>query len=263
MRKFQRIPNQISQHRFQHVHVSAQAHPFRNLRAQRDAFLLSDGAEQADDVLTELAETHILRLEFDAALLNARPCQQIFQQFAEVLRRRCLQGDQLFQLVNVVEVKQFFSGLRQFIQRMHRPAQIMRDDGKKGVFGGVQFLQLPLLTPQQQMRMHPRQHFFVAQGLREIIHAARLKPVHNIVQIRKRGDENDRNVFRARIAFQAAAGFESVEARHQHVQQNQVGQKPLRDANRLFAALGNQNAQVGVVQVREQHVNIFRRIVHD
>ena len=181
MRKFQRIPNQISQHRFQHVHVSAQAHPFRNLRAQRDAFLLSDGAEQADDVLTELAETHILRLEFDAALLNARPRQQIFQQFAKVLRRRCLQGDQLFQLVNVVEVNQFFSGLRQFIQRMHWPAQIMRDDGKKGVFGGVQFLQLPLLTPQQQMRMHPRQHFFVAQGLREIIHAARLKPVHNIV----------------------------------------------------------------------------------
>ena len=71
-----------------------------------------------------------------------------------------------------------------------------------------------------QMGFHARQHLFILKRLGDVIHCAHRKTFHFIDGIGQRTHENDGNRFCRLIRFQALAGFESIHAGHDNIQQD-------------------------------------------
>ena len=82
--------------------------------------------------------------------------------------------------------------------------------------------QLLLQGSNIQMGSDARQDFRLMQRLGQIINAPGGKAVDLILDAIERGDENDWDLVRLGVGFQAATGFEAVNFRHHHIQQNQV-----------------------------------------
>ena len=85
------------------------------------------------------------------------------------------------------------------------------------------------------MRDDARQHFFMLKRFRHVIHAPGLKTLEFIRRIGQRRHENDRNFFKRIKRFEPAAGLESVNSGHHHVQQNQIRLAVFGLLNRAFA----------------------------
>ena len=77
------------------------------------------------------------------------------------------------------------------------------------------------------------------------------------------GDKNDRDVLRGLVAFQLAAGFQPVEARHIDIQEKQVHRFG-RDARQRLLTIGSEHQFVA--KGREplaQYFTVPRVVVHD
>jgi hypothetical protein len=69
-------------------------------------------------------------------------------------------------------------------------------------------------------------------------HIYRFQAGDNVLRVGTGGDENHRDESEARIAFQPSARLESVNFRHGHVEQNQVGRLAANCFQRIRAVAG-------------------------
>jgi hypothetical protein len=72
----------------------------------------------------------------------------------------------------------------------------------------------------------PRDQRDVFDRLGEKVVGARLEPLHPVGRLVERGDNDHRDVLRARLGLEPPANLETVHAGHHHVEQDDVG--PLR-----------------------------------
>jgi hypothetical protein len=101
--------------------------------------------------------------------------------------------------------------------------QIMREDAEDFVLVFREHPQLVTRLLQRDLRTHAGDQLGFVKGLRHIIHATGLECLHDEVLVIGGGEKNNRNVLPARIGLQAAAHFQSVGLRHQHIEQDEVG----------------------------------------
>ena len=73
------------------------------------------------------------------------------------------------------------------------------------------------------------QHLLGPKRLGDVVDCPEPKPLHLVADVFERGDEEDRDVRRVRIGLEEGAGFESVLAGHDDVEQDGVGAFPARE----------------------------------
>ena len=94
---------------------------------------------------------------------------------------------------------------------------------------------------QTQVRPHPRQHLFGLKRLGDVIHPAHGEGFHFLVGLVQRADEQDRNLLRLGLGFEAAAHLIPVQAGHQDVEQNQSRPFALHEFQRGEAIFGKRD----------------------
>ena len=77
------------------------------------------------------------------------------------------------------------------------------------------------------------------------------------------GHENDRNVLGGKIGFQAAGDFEAIHARHQRVEQDDVGQALPGALQGGFAMRGDEHGVAAFVEGIVQQGEVFRDVIDD
>ena len=143
----------------------------------------------------------------------------------------------------------------------HLPDQV---DRQHRVSGGIDRL-LPAdhLSCIAHMRRDARQHFRRLDRFREVVHAAGLEARERVACLAKPRHEDDRDVGSPRVALQPPAGLEAVEAGHDGVEQDHIGQQ-LRDAVERGVAVGrHQHAIADGIECFVQHRQVLRRVVDD
>jgi hypothetical protein len=75
--------------------------------------------------------------------------------------------------------------------------------------------------------------------------------------------EDDRHVVEARVALQPAAGLETVHARHDRVEQDDVWRDLVDDAHRGGAVERDHDGHAGAVERVGEQPQRLRRIIHD
>ena len=106
----------------------------------------------------------------------------------------------------------------------------------------VGFQQLPLALFQlflqpldAQHRANPRLELGELDGLGDVVVGARLESFDLALRRVERGLHDDRNEGQSRILLDAPRHLVSIDARHHHVEENQVGRRRMNTLQRLFA----------------------------
>ena len=76
------------------------------------------------------------------------------------------------------------------------------------------------------------------------------------------GHKHHRNVLGGKVGFQLAGHFKAIQARHDGVEQNHVGQRQAGAAERGFAVGGHQHGVAGFVQRVVEQGKILWEVVH-
>ena len=112
-------------------------------------------------------------------------------------------------------------------------------------------------------RTHPRHQRDVGDRLGQEVVRARFQPPHPVGRLAERGDHDDRNMMRRRIGFEAAANFEAVQIRHQHVEQDDIAQPPPANCQRLLPAHRDHDIEIFRGESRLQQLDVGEHVVDD
>jgi hypothetical protein len=116
---------------------------------------------------------------------------------------------------------------------------------------------------QAQLGAHAGADFFHAQRLGNVIGGADVETGHDVLGLAARAHEDHRNARRGRVGFHAAAGFQSVHAGQDDVEQHQVGLDALGDLERALTRSGDEGLVTLAQHHRAQQGEIVRRVVDD
>ena len=114
---------------------------------------------------------------------------------------------------------------------------------------------------QRQVGAHARQHFFHFKRLGDVVDGACLEACQLVGLLQQRGHEDHRNVTRFLEVLQSAAGFETVDAGHHHVEQDEIGMRAPRPCNCFLAILRHQHLQAAFFKYMGQHAEIGGSVV--
>ncbi len=114
-----------------------------------------------------------------------------------------------------------------------------------------------------QLGAHAGAHFGHAQRLADVVGGADVEAGDDVVGIRLRAHEDDRDVLGAGVLLEVAARLEAVHARHDDVKQDQVGLHALRDRQRALAGRGDKSLVSLPAHHRPQHAKAGRGVVDD
>ena len=106
-----------------------------------------------------------------------------------------------------------------------------------------------------------RQQLARDDRLGDIVDAARLQALDDVLGVGQAGHEDDRHVRQRAVLLEAAAGLEAVGARHHRVHQDHVGRHLLDDRERMLAFAGDQHGHAGLLDGVGQHAQRVRRVV--
>jgi hypothetical protein len=118
-------------------------------------------------------------------------------------------------------------------------------------------------STQREMRPHARERFLVLDGLGDVVHASSTERFHFVRGLVERGHEQHRNIFRDRARFESAAGFKPVDARHHHIEQNQIRLRLLGLRQRFLAVLRDHELIARVTEGFDEDAEIGGRVVYD
>lgn len=113
-----------------------------------------------------------------------------------------------------------------------------------------------------EMHPDPGEERVDGDRLGDVVDAARLQALHDVLGFRKPGHEDDRHV-RGRTLLQAPAGLEAVDAGHHRVEEDDVGRHLLDELERLLPAERHQHHRAGVVQRVGEKPERLRAVVDD
>ena len=150
-----------------------------------------------------------------------------------------------------------------------RVAQVMGGHPEKPVFRGIGPAQLvdelALLFKQHfvlQMNPDARERLLGAKGLGEIVDAAGLQALDDVLRFMLGRDEDNRRTGFTVDLFQAPAGLQAVNSRHQDVQEHQVGMKAAVFLDGRFARVGGGNLNSFRFQYSRKYAQIKSIIIH-
>ena len=114
-----------------------------------------------------------------------------------------------------------------------------------------------------QVREDARTRNAKIDRLRDVIDGAELESVRLALLVAHAGHENDGNVTRGLLLFQQGADFVAVEARHHHIEQNEIRRFLVaRNGERGFAVGCDANAEI-VAQTVDQQLQVNGLVVRD
>ncbi len=116
--------------------------------------------------------------------------------------------------------------------------------------------------PKPQMRSDACQHFLGLERLSDVIKAAGLKTGDFLARIAESADENERNAATPFVRLQTPADFIAIQARHIHVQQDQVWNFGGYGFQRQGAILCRSDTIAVAAQQLGQKTQIGRGVVH-
>ncbi|MFK4593094.1 hypothetical protein ABIF55_008508 [Bradyrhizobium diazoefficiens] len=112
-----------------------------------------------------------------------------------------------------------------------------------------------------EMDTDARQHLLDHDRLGHVVDAAGVQPAHDMLGLGEARHEDHGDVGKARIALEAAAGLEAVDAGHHRIEQHDVGRDLLDDAHRRRAVERHHHRHPGAVErVGEQPQRLGRVI---
>jgi hypothetical protein len=139
--------------------------------------------------------------------------------------------------------------------RVHRAGH----DGGQPCLPFGQFALEPLY---REVGVHAGQHFLVLEGFGDVIDRAQPQALDLVHGVAQGTHEDDRNLPSIRPFLEKPAGLESVDARHHHIQQDQIGLGVGGSFQRALAILRDQHVVAGLAQQFVQDAEIGRGIVH-
>ena len=124
-----------------------------------------------------------------------------------------------------------------------------------------QGLQVALLVAQRQVGLHPGPEDGGFDGLGDVIHPAGLEP-HSLVRgVVQGGYEDHRDVARQAVGLEQPAGFQTVQAWHHDVEQDEVRVLAAGDVDGADAVAGHEHAVLAFQEVHE-HDDVLGLVVH-
>ncbi|EKD59181.1 MAG: hypothetical protein ACD_55C00121G0003 [uncultured bacterium] len=87
----------------------------------------------------------------------------------------------------------------------------------------VGFLQFLCQVTKVDMHPHAGQDFLALKRLDYVVHSPGVESPYLLVHLRQRSHEDNRDVASRFHGLEPLAGFETVDARHEHIQQDQIG----------------------------------------
>ena len=139
---------------------------------------------------------------------------------------------------------------QQLLRLRGRPQQfalaVDREQESAGdVERGARALRQPRIA---EMNADPRQHLLDHDRLGHVVDAAGLQPAHDVLGLGEPRHEDHRDIGKARITLEAAAGLEPVDARHHGVEQHDVRRDLVDDAHRGGAVERHHHRHPGAVK---------------
>jgi hypothetical protein len=103
----------------------------------------------------------------------------------------------------------------------------------------------------------------VIHGLREEVLGPGKEPAHPRIVTVEGADDDDGNVLGGGSVLEPARHLVPVQARHHHVEQDEVERFPLHDGERILAALRGEQLKAVRHQHRLEQSPVAKLIVHD
>ncbi len=145
----------------------------------------------------------------------------------------------------------------------HQPATA-RGDGHRGLAKGIQCAAgLRHLACVLDMGGNAHQHLGRAQRFGDIVGAACGKGGDHVLAFGQAGHEHDGDGTGGKRGFQAASHLETIQPRHDRVQQDDIGQGQPRTLQGSFAIGSHQYGVASVVQGVVQQGEVVRLVVYD
>ncbi len=141
--------------------------------------------------------------------------------------------------------------------------QFRRAFGHAPLQVGALLRQLQLRPRQAHMRVGAGEDFLGLEGLGDEIDGAQRKAAHLVVRIVLGRQEDHRHLAQGRYLLQAAADFKAVEARHAHVEQDQLRRARLGRPQGQFTVRRLAHRIAGAAQQIAQQLQRSRRIFND
>ncbi len=112
------------------------------------------------------------------------------------------------------------------LQPLLVPSQLILEAHALGYF--PMELEIPLLQPllkeaEREVRLHPGQNLRLLEGLGDVVDAAGLEPPQLVAHGVEGADEDHRDAAGALVRLQPAADLITVQVRHSHIQEHQIG----------------------------------------
>ena len=131
--------------------------------------------------------------------------------------------------------------------------------------GGTQFCVLSLNEPlgshQLNLVHYTHDKLLLVERFGQEVTGAYLEAMHQVARIVQGGQEDDGNVLRLRILLQDACCLESVDARHHHVEQNQIRMLGLGLLNTSLATIGRTHLELLVAEQDFQQENVTDNVI--
>ncbi len=117
----------------------------------------------------------------------------------------------------------------------------MRNNGVEHIArpdGALQILLLPengaVSRQEAQLILNPNQEFLLPEGFGNKVDRTQLETLYNTGRIVERREKYGRNMTRSRILFHNLKHLETIQPRHHHIEQHQIGQLRLNIRERLY-----------------------------
>ena len=112
-----------------------------------------------------------------------------------------------------------------------------------------------------EMHANARQQLVGHDRLGDVVDAAGLQALDDVLGLAQAGHEDHRHMRQRLVLLQAAAGLETVHARHHGVHQDHVGRDRSHDRQRLLALERDQHGHAGLLERVGQHAQRVGRVV--
>ena len=154
---------------------------------------------------------------------------------------------------------------QQFLRLRRRPHDLAHAvDGEQIAAGDVERGARALGQPRiGEVDADARQHLLDRNGLCHIIDAAGLQPANDVFGFGQPRHEDDRHVVEPGVALQPPAGFKTVQAGHDRVEQDDVGRDLVDDPHRGCAVERDHDRHAGAVERVGEQPQRLRRIIDD
>ncbi len=114
-----------------------------------------------------------------------------------------------------------------------------------------------------QYRMDAGDHFARRKRLDDVVIGAGVKPAHAVAFFTSRGQHDDRNIARRRVASQPAANLYPGNHGHHPVEQDDIRRSFIDQKQGLFAVAGGRNLEAFLFQVVAQQGNEITLVLDD